>query len=113
MIKTIALVKRKPGITRDEFVRHYEQVHAPLMLRYFPTVKRYVRNYPTPLPGTAEPDFDCITEFWFEDRAGATKVLEILGDYQTEVGKVFLADEERFQDREKTRSFVVDERISK
>jgi hypothetical protein len=41
------------------------------------------------------------------------KVQEILGDYKTEVGKIFLADEEKFQDRGKTRTFLIDERVSK
>ena len=64
------------------------------------------------MPGTSEPDFDCITEFWFDDLEGALKVQEILGDYKTEVGKIFLADEEKFQDRAKTRTFLIDERVS-
>ena len=113
MIKTIALIKRKPGMSMEDFVRHYEEVHAPLALKHFPTFSKYVRNYVVAMPGTDGPDFDCITEFWFDDLEGAMKVQEILGDYQTEVGKIFLADEERFQDRAKTRSFLVDEKVSK
>jgi len=113
MLKTIALIKRKPGISREEFVKHYEEVHAPLALKHFPTFKKYVRNYPIAMPGAEELDFDCITEFWFDDLEGAMKVQEILGDYKTEVGKIFLADEETFQDRGKTRTLLIDERVSK
>ena len=113
MLKTIALIKRKPGISREEFVKHYEEVHAPLALKHFPTFKRYVRNYPIAMPSAEELDFDCITEFWFDDLEGAMKVQEILGDYKTEVGKIFLADEETFQDRGKTRTLLIDERVSK
>jgi uncharacterized protein (TIGR02118 family) len=113
MIKTIALIKRKPGMSQEDFVKHYEDNHAPLALKHFPTFKKYVRNYPIAMPGTDESDFDCITEFWFDDIEGALKVQEILGDYKTEVGKIFLADEEKFQDRGKTRTFLIDERVSK
>ena len=81
-------------------------------MKHFTTFRKYVRNYPVAMPGADEPGFDCITEFWFDDIEGALKVQEILGDYKTEVGRIFLEDEERFQDRGKTRSFLVDERVS-
>ncbi len=112
MIKSIALIKRKTGLSQEEFIKHYEEVHAPLALKHFPTFRKYVRNYVIALPGTEEPEFDCITEFWFDDIEGAMAVQETLGDYKTEVGKIFLADEETFQDRGKTRTFLVDERVS-
>ncbi len=112
MIKTIAFISRKPGLSHEDFVRHYEEHHAPLALKHFTTFRKYVRNYPVAMPGADEPGFDCITEFWFDDIEGALKVQEILGDYKTEVGRIFLEDEERFQDRGKTRSFLVDERVS-
>ena len=113
MIKTVALISRKQGISREEFMKHYEEVHAPLALKHFPTFKKYVRNYIVAFPGTPEPDFDCVTEFWFDDLEGALAVQEILGDYKTEVGKIFLADEEKFQDRARTRTFLVEEKVSK
>ena len=113
MIKSMTLIKRKPGLSREEFIQHYEEVHAPLALKHFPTFKRYVRNYVIALPGTEEPDFDCITEFWFEDIEGAMAVTEALGDYKTEIGRIFLDDEEKFMDRGSRVSFLVDERVSK
>jgi uncharacterized protein (TIGR02118 family) len=112
MIKTISFIARKPGLSREDFIRHYEEHHAPLALKHFPMFRKYVRNYLVAMPGADEPDFDCITEFWFDDAEGALKVQEILGDYKTEVGRMFLEDEERFQDRGKTRSFLIDERVS-
>lgn len=112
MIKTIAFICRKPGMAREDFIRYYEEHHAPLALKYLTTFKKYVRNYPVAMPGSDEPDFDCMTEFWFDDVAGALKVQEILGDYKTEVGRIFLEDEEKFQDRARTRSFIIDERAS-
>jgi hypothetical protein len=66
MVKGIAMLKRKPGLTQEEFIKHYEEVHVPLVLKHLPSIKRYVRNYVistvvTP-PGLEELEFDCITE---------------------------------------------------
>ena len=83
MIKAIGLIKRKPGLSREEFVKHYEEVHAPLALKYFPTIKRYVRNHIITPSGAEEPQFDCITEFWYDDMEGYQAVLNALGDHKT------------------------------
>ena len=113
MIKAIALIKRKPGLSQEEFSRHYEEMHAPLALKYFPTIKRYVRNYIITPPGVEEPEFDCITEFWFDSMAGAQAVTDALGEYKTEIGQVFREDEDKFMDRSSRVSFPVEEKVSK
>jgi hypothetical protein len=59
MVKVIALIRRKPGLSREGFLKHYEEVHAPLALKHFPTFKRYVRNHIITPPGAEEP------EIWF------------------------------------------------
>ena len=79
MIKTIAFIKRKSTITREEFARHYEEVHAPLAIKIFPTIKRYARNHIIKTLGGEEPDFDCISEFWFDDEEGIRAVFETWG----------------------------------
>ena len=113
MIKSMTLIKRKPGLSREEFVRHYEEVHAPLALKHFPTFKRYVRNYIITPPGVEGPDFDCITEIWFDNTEGAKAVTDALGEYKTEIGQVFRDDEEKFMDRSSRVSFLVEEKVSK
>jgi len=120
MVKSVTLIKRKPGTSREEFMRYYEEVHAPLGLKHFPTFRRYVRNYVIPTPGAPEPDFDCITEIWFDDLEGARAVTDAMGGYQddggggyeTEIGRIFREDEEKFMDRVNRVSFLVDERAS-
>ena len=109
MIKTIALITRKEGVTRKEFAQHYEEVHAPLALKHLTTIKRYVRNHviSTLVPSLLE--FDCISEFWFESLEDAMRVQEFS---QSEAGQVLRDDEARFMDSSKTLSFLVEEKSS-
>src|SRR5438105_1405064 len=47
MIKLVSLIAKKPGITREEFIEHYEKQHSPMSIRLMPQIAKYVRNYPT------------------------------------------------------------------
>ena len=38
MIKTIAFLKRKAGLSREAFIRYYETRHAPLILSIAPQI---------------------------------------------------------------------------
>ena len=110
MIKAIALTKRKPGLSLEEFSRHYEEVHVPLALKYFPAIKRYVRNYVITPPGVEGPEFDCISEYWYgniEEQQAA------INFWQSEAGQVIRDDEESFMDRRKTVFFLVEEKVTK
>jgi uncharacterized protein (TIGR02118 family) len=110
MIKVMALIKRKPTVSHEEFVRHYEEVHAPLALKLFPMIKRYVRNHLVAPLGAPEPDFDCITEFWFDSPESAQAVVDIR---MSPAGKPIRDDEETFMDMSKMVSFLVDERVTR
>lgn len=105
MIKSISFMKRKPGMSREEFMRYYEDVHAPQAVKIF-KMKRYVRNYVIVPPGAPEPDFDCLTEFWYETAEDARAALKLSKspDGQT--------DEADFMDVGKMVFFQVEERIS-
>jgi len=109
MIKAIALIKRKPGLSMDEFSRHYEEVHAPLALRHFPVIKRYVRNYVSLPPGAEELEFDCITEFWYENMEGLQAAIDTR---RSEARQLMHDDEESFMDRSKMITFLVEEKVS-
>jgi len=109
MIKSVAFIKRKSTITREEFARHYEEVHAPLAIKLFPTIKKYARNHIIRTIGGEEPDFDCISEFWFDDEEGIQALFETLN---SDAGKPIHDDEETFMDRDKTIALIVDERVS-
>ena len=78
MIKTIAFLKRKAGLTRAAFIHYYETRHAPLILSIAPQICDYRRNFLVPegailAPGAAPPDFDVVTELWYPDAGGVRR----------------------------------------
>jgi uncharacterized protein (TIGR02118 family) len=72
--KIVLLMKRKQGISVEQFRNYYETHHAPMAEPYSAGVKRYIRRYLNPQnhpetgPGGELP-YDVITELWFEDKA--------------------------------------------
>lgn len=111
MIKAVALLARKPDLSHDEFVAYYENNHAKLIRRLLPQIREYRRNYldrdsGIGADGAAAPDFDVISEFVFDDRAGYDAMLATHA--QPEVAAAIEADEENFLDRSRTRMYVVD-----
>ena len=115
MFKAVFLLKKRPGMSVDDFKAYYEDTHAKLGERVLPTAERYVRRYLTPFPPVtpgqaSEQDVDVITEIWFKDRAtfeGAVAKLQ-----EPEIAAEITADEERLLDRSRIRLFTVEERES-
>lgn len=109
MIKTIALIRRRKDITREDFARHYEEIHAPLALDHLPMIKHYARNHVISVLVAPQTDFDCVSEFWFETIDDALKVQEFA---QSGEGQLIRDDEARFMDSGRTLSFLVEEMSS-
>jgi uncharacterized protein (TIGR02118 family) len=110
MEKLILCVKRKPGTTPEAFRAHYESSHAPLAWSSLqPWLVRYTRNFLKPLPGQDEPPWDCVTEFWFTDRAALEAAMAWT---RSEPGQVLAKDEENFMDRPSMRTFIASEASS-
>ncbi|MBB6122300.1 EthD domain-containing protein [Sphingobium subterraneum] len=114
MPKVVALIKRKPGVSREQFRHHYETYHAPMAQRMVGhLLVKYVRNYPynlveyQPEDNFLDDGYDAITEFYFKDENGPSEMARIFS--LPENNAEILVDEEKFQDRTKTRLFVVDE----
>ena len=73
MIKTIALLTRKPGTSHEEFLRRWEHEHAPLA-HGVPGLRRYVLSMVRSQPVRADIErhgieVDGIAELWFDDEA--------------------------------------------
>lgn len=114
MPKLIILIKRKPGMTREEFEHHYETSHAVFGKRTQGHLwDKYVRNYTTalleyqPEANDSDDSYDAITEIWVKDDAALEEMGRIINE--PENNKWVLEDEEKFQDRLKTRILIVKE----
>ena len=112
MIRIIALIKRRPGLSPAEFAEYYEHRHAPLFHRVIPpqvadAIVRYAQHHAVRLgSGGSEPAYDCVTELGFDDLGGMRTWSDwYLGDD----GKVLRDDEEHFMDVDERVVIVVDE----
>ena len=108
MIRTLSFYKRKPGISHDEFSRHWREVHGPLC-QANPVIRRYVRSYVqhhlTPVDGVEALGFDGFSESIYacaEDRDAVYAAV-----YGGECAEI-LADEEHFLDKGATRVMMLD-----
>jgi EthD domain len=113
MIKMIYMLKRHPSLTREAFIKRYEEGHAVLAAPYLAGATRYVRRYLEPQPmiftgEIIEPDHDVITELWFDDQAAMDATMAKLS--APDVAPMIIADEETIFDRSKHLAFKVDER---
>jgi uncharacterized protein (TIGR02118 family) len=73
MIKTVALLARKDGLSHEDFVKHWAEIHAPLAYAC-PGVARYTQtvvkssSIRTDVPGM-NVAIDGVAELWFADQA--------------------------------------------
>jgi EthD domain len=106
VFKTIALMPRRPDLSRDSFQEYYESRHAPLAIRHIHSFVKYVRNHVV----FAEPEvsFDTLSEFWFESGA-ANRTL--IAWHATPSASVLHEDEARFMDRTRVVALPVVETV--
>ena len=107
MIKTIGLLTRKDGLTHEQFMKHWVEIHAPLA-HAVPGLRRYVQSHivaertRSDIPTTAV-DVDGIAELWYDDRDAMERALA------SPQSKALHADGALFIGRIK--SFIVEEKI--
>jgi hypothetical protein len=120
MFKILWLLKRKPGITPQEFRERYER-HARLGQKHVGhLILSYKRKYKTETWGGGTPttdggkawgpiewDYDCITEVVYPNEEAYHENQRIHAD--PVIGKEFFADEEDFLDRKAVILFKFDE----
>ena len=107
MVKSMSFLKRKSGITREEFMRYWKEVHGPIASRIIPGLKRYVQNHPVDIPGV-ESEFDGIAEIWWESLEAAMK---FPAWHASEEARPLREDEEKFFDTSKRTRFFAQEHI--
>lgn len=70
MIKMIITLKRRAGMTHEEFVHYQRHIHRPL-LESIPETQRHLRrfvvSYPVVAEGYPEASYDSVVEAWFDN----------------------------------------------
>ncbi|WP_194745758.1 EthD domain-containing protein [Thermaurantiacus tibetensis] len=106
-ITLVTLLKRRPGMSWDDFVAYYETHHRRIgedVLAGF--ASRYERRYLRPAPGGSEAaDVDVLLEIDFPSAAHLAAFRAAAS--VPEVRARIVADEERLFDRRLIRSFTV------
>lgn len=120
MPKLIFLLKRKKGISKEQFREHYENSHVKLAQKYIGhLLVGYHRNYP--LLATFDPsnqpagqpvkavdfEFDCITEMRVRTEADLLEISRIFND--PKIQPILKEDELKFLDDKNTMMIVCDE----
>jgi uncharacterized protein (TIGR02118 family) len=110
-VKFVVLMRRRPGMTRQEFVDYHRTSHAVTFMAD-PTIRRLCRRYvqshpvPTGAEGFGEPEFDGIAEAWFD----TVHDLREAFSSETYMANVRV-DELRFIDIEHTVNLVTEETL--
>lgn len=114
MFKILSFLTRKEGLGAAEFADYYENRHIPFVLGLAPGPPVYTRRYVTHgaelNAANGSVDFDVVTEVGFPDREAFLAWMAAVS--KPGVGERVAEDEARFLDRSRTRSYVVDERVS-
>ena len=97
MIKFVGVVYRKPGMDREDFLRHWQTNHAEVVRR-LPGLRKYVQG-PAVTRAGREPVIDGIAELWFDD------VLALRAAWRSPEGQSVREDEKRFIDLERSFAF--------
>jgi len=109
MIKVMFFIKRRSDLTLEAFKAHYETVHVPLSLEHLPLMRKHARNYVHRRKGAPEPEFDCVTECWFDDWDALKATSALIA---AEKKELIAEDEARFMDRGSIRSMIVEEQVT-
>lgn len=112
MIKVVTLLTRKPGMSREAFIEHYETHHRKIGEKYLSGFavkyqRRYLQSAGFREQEGEEPPFDVLMEIWYPDQGTLSAALAVLStdEAQAEI----TADEERLFDRGLIRSYTVEE----
>ena len=102
MIKVLAVLYKRPDMSRGEFVRYWREVHAPLA-EGMQGIRRYVINPTLEAFAMGEPSFDGLAELWFDDAAAARAA------FASPVGVATTQDVAKFAQPEKVQIVIAEE----
>jgi len=107
VIKSVGLLSRKPGMTHEQFVKHWVEIHAPLA-HAVPGLLRYVQSHIVeerrrPDIPSMDVEIDGIAELWYADRESMARAMA------SPESKALHADGALFIGRIK--SYTIEERV--
>lgn len=119
-IKLVYLLRRKPGVSREEFQAYWRDKHGPFVAGLSPQfgIRRYVQSHAFENPldammvasrGTLDERFDGVTEIWWDS------VDAFMAAAGTEEGmkaaQAFVQDEANFVDFSRSIAFFTREHL--
>jgi hypothetical protein len=115
MVKVMALLKKKPGMSMDDFIAYYETRHAKLGETYLANARAYLRHYlhPVAYPISGETfasEYHVLTEVHYDSQELYEQDMATLASPR--VSKIFADDEERLFETASNRAFTVETRES-
>ena len=120
MIKLVFTLRRRPGMTREEFQRYWREHHAPIVKRHAETlrIRRYVQVHARETEiddalsasrGSEPGSYDGVAELWWDS------VEDVIAAYSSEEGQVagaeLLEDERRFIDLPRSPLWLAEEHV--
>ena len=102
MIKVIEFFRRRQGMPKDAFIKHWQQRHTQVVLG-IKGLRRYVQNPVIPVEGLPPADFDGVVEVWFDD----FETMRANG--RSDYWPVVVEDEKRFIDRDSRALVLADD----
>lgn len=119
MVKVVFCLRRRDGVSAEEFSRYWREEHGPLVRSRAGDlgIRRYVQSRPLVGSGAASlaavrgatEQFDGVAEIWFDDLESISP--ESLDGAGRRAARELLADEARFIDLERSSIWVYDEEV--
>jgi hypothetical protein len=109
MMRTLALLVRRPDLTRYAFRNHYEDTHVRLAEPLLDEAIHYVRNHVQAVTSGAAGDFDVLSEFGYPSVRELDRLTSRLA---MEAGRAIAEDERRFMDKPRNRFFELTPRAA-
>ena len=105
MLKACTLIRRKSGMSAEDFQNYWLTTHSDIVVQ-MPQIKRYVQSHPL-LGGYRKGAllYDGVAEIWVDD----TKALRELAS--SDAYRAVMADEENFIDKETMALILTDEYV--
>jgi uncharacterized protein (TIGR02118 family) len=104
MIKPVYGIAKRPGLTGKEFFHYWKIIHGAIGAR-IPRLRRLVQSLRITVPGDKRPDYDGVSELWFDD------IESLLKACQSPEWKASSEDEKNFIDHNKVAYFVSKEHV--